>query len=871
MKTTTIRQQFIAYFESQRHHATPAVPIVQKSDSPLLFVNAGMNPFVPIFLGNESPKHPRVVNSQPCLRVTGKHNDLAEVGIDTYHHTLFEMLGSWSFGDYFKEEAIKHAWTLLTEIYKLPKARLYATVFQGDKKDNLTADSESHALWSQYLPKEHILYASKADNFWEMGTTGPCGPCTEIHIDMRTQADQQAIPASKLVNTGHPQVIEIWNLVFIQYHRQASGELQTLPTPHVDTGMGLERLAMALQGKHSTYDTDAFAPLIQTIAQRAHTTYGKNPKHDIALRVAADHIRAITFAIADGALPSPTQAGYVVRRLIRRALHYGAQHLGLEQPFLHSLIPTLLETMGNAYPQLTKQATMITKVILQEEENFLRTLSQGIRQFEHFRTASPNNILDGKDAFKLYDTYGFPITLTTLMAQEAGITLDMKGFEKEMKTQKTRSKKASTKTYGDWQGRHKDERTTTFLGYDQTESSARVQAYRSFTTQGKTLYHIVLDQTPFYPEGGGQVGDTGYLISGTQRIKVLDTRKEAGVILHYTETLPTDLSAPLQAKIDHEKRVLTTNNHSATHLLDAALCQVLGDHVIQCGSYLDDQRLRFDFRHAKKLTGQEIVAIENLVNQKIRANIQRQEVRQMPLAQAQAQGARTLPTESYAEKVRMITFDPQYSVALCGGTHVAQTGQIGLFKIIAETSVAAGIRRIEAITACATEQWVRTTHKELTTLQDLLKNKQDTAGAAKNLQTTCKKLKKQIADYQAKETTRLLKKIKAHLQHKDDFSLAILEVNTTQVENMRKVINHLSGSQPPPLLILATRIEKRAYLAVMVDKSLTNRYDAQKIVQKLLHHIQGKGGGSPTFALAQGSHTAGIEALINSAKKLFKI
>ena len=842
MTTATIRQLFIDFFTKKGHTALPAAPIVQQDDPTLLFVNAGMNPFKNIFLGSEAAKDLRVVDSQPCLRVTGKHNDLEEVGVDTYHHTLFEMLGNWSFGDYFKKEAIDYAWELLTKVYAIPAENLYVTVFEGDNADGLAADKEAYDLWTQYLPKERILYASKKDNFWEMGATGPCGPCTEIHVDIRSAAEKKKVGGHTLVNQDHPHVIEIWNLVFIQYQRKADGSLEALPTCHVDTGMGLERLAMVLQGKQSNYDTDAFQPLIQAVAEKAAISYGQDATKDIALRVAADHIRAISFAIADGALPSNQQAGYVVRRLLRRAVRYGYQHLGLQEPFLYQLVDTLIQQMGKAYPSLQASQELIEKVILQEETNFLRTLEQGLKQFAHLHAQMTGTQLEGEAVFQLYDTYGFPVDLTALMAREKGMTIDQAGFERAMQAQKERSKKAAEKAYGDWHAVSTDASHSQFVGYDQLTTTSILVAYRSIQKQGKTFYQLVFDKTPFYPNGGGQVGDTGFLYSGEKKIAVLDTRKEEGQIIHLTTALPDSLDTPVKAVVDRQKRTLAANNHTATHLLDAALRQVLGAHITQRGSYLDAERLRFDFTHPMKLTQAELDAIEQLVNEKIRANIPRVEERAIPFSEAEKKGAIMLPGEQYGEKVRMITFDPAYSVALCGGTHVPATGQIGFFKIIAESGVAAGIRRIEALTATAAEQWVQATYAQLSAIQALLKNPQETVKAVENLQKAHKKTQKELEKYHRKALDHAYEILQKSVTPTTDAHVAIAQIEIPAIEACRKLAARLSKAAQPLLLIVATTIQGQAYLAVYLSSALEGKYHAQEILQQLAPAIQGKGG-----------------------------
>ncbi|MEM7361821.1 MAG: alanine--tRNA ligase [Bacteroidota bacterium] len=866
MNIATIRRKFITFFEQKGHTFVPGVPIIQQDNPSLLFINAGMNPFSNIFLGNEKPSVPRAVNSQPCLRVTGKHNDLEEVGIDTYHHTLFEMLGNWSFGDYFKKEAIANAWELITEIYKIPKENIYVTVFEGDKEDGLDADKETFDLWKNYVSDKHILYANKKDNFWEMGATGPCGPCTEIHVDLRNKKEKKAQPGHTLVNNDHPQVIEIWNLVFIQYHRQANGNLSPLPKCHVDTGMGLERLAMVLQGKKATYDTDAFQPLIQAIATLADTAYGQNEKKDIALRVVADHLRAITFAIADGASPSNQQAGYVIRRLLRRAVRYAYQYLDLKEPFLHTLVPTLIENMQDAYPQLATQQPLLSKLILQEETNFLRTLAQGLRRFEHFRTHLQNKTLGGKEAFQLYDTYGFPLDLTVLLAQEQGLHVDTEGFQQEMTQQKNRSKQVAEKNYGDWQKVHSDKKKSHFVGYDQLDTMSLLLTYRMVQQQEKTQYQLVLDQTPFYPQGGGQVGDTGYLLFGNEKVAILDTRKEEGMIIHISNHLPKDLHSPIQAVIDQEKRRSTANNHTATHLLEAALKHILGKHVAQRGSYLDAQRLRFDFTHPEKLTTEQCEAIEALVNEKIRANIPRIEERDLPFSQAQAKGATTLIGETYGEKVRVITFDPSFSIALCGGTHANATGQLGFFKIISTASVAAGIRRIEAVTAQEAEKWVRHTHRKMTQIATLLRQPQDVVHAIENLQKAYKKEQKTVAQYQKKALQQIRQTIESHIQTKGKQTIAITQIEIETVEDFRKVMRPLHQQYDNLILILAAKVDNKPYIATMVSDP---SHDAKKIAQELSAPIQGQVNGQATFAIIHGTKIEGLSKAMAAAKKKY--
>ncbi|MFH0894222.1 MAG: alanine--tRNA ligase, partial [Bacteroidota bacterium] len=706
MNANEIRRIFLEFFNSKQHHIVPSAPMVIKNDPTLMFTNAGMNQFKDLFLGNAAVKHPRIADSQKCLRVSGKHNDLEEVGHDTYHHTMFEMLGNWSFGDYFKKEAIEWSWELLTEVYKLDKNLIYVTVFGGDEKENLQADEEARGYWKSVIAADRIIDGSKKDNFWEMGDTGPCGPCSEIHIDLRDEEDRKKISGKELVNTGHPLVVEIWNLVFIQYNRLADSSLHALPNKHVDTGMGFERLCMAIQKKKSNYDTDVFQPLIGFIAGLCGKTYGQEKVADIAMRVVADHIRAIAFAIADGQLPSNNKAGYVIRRILRRAVRYGYTFLEFREPFLHKLTGPLEEQLGDQFPELRSQMELIDKVILEEEQSFLRTLSTGIQRFEQYISTNKNKIIEGAFAFELFDTYGFPVDLTQLMAREKNLEVDMDGFDTEMKKQKDRSRQAAAVETEDWIELKKDVNTE-FLGYDLKECGTEIVRFRKVKTKSKEQYQIVLAQTPFYAESGGQVGDQGWLFSRDEKIEIIDTLKENNLIIHIANRLPKDISEAVTAKVDEKKHVLTMNNHSATHLLHAALRKVLGTHVEQKGSRVDPERLRFDFSHFAKLTDEEIEKVERMVNEKIRKNIRCGEQRSVSMEQAVDMGAMALFGEKYGDSVRVISFDPEYSIELCGGTHVEHTGQIGLFKIVSESAIAAGVRRIEAITAIAAEEQIR--------------------------------------------------------------------------------------------------------------------------------------------------------------------
>ena len=742
MDSSSIRKQFLDFFKGKQHQIVASAPLVNKDDPTLMFTNAGMNQFKDYFLGNKASEASRVADTQKCLRVSGKHNDLEEVGMDTYHHTMFEMLGNWSFGDparpsggYFKKEAIAWAWELLVDEYKLPADRLYVTVFGGDKGDNLPVDQEAYDHWKGIIDEDRILYGSKKDNFWEMGDTGPCGPCSEIHIDLRPEEEAERVPGKDLVNQDHPLVVEVWNLVFMEFNRLASGELQSLPAKHVDTGMGFERLCMAIQKKTSNYDTDVFQPLISFIAEHTNKKYGEGEKSDIAMRVMADHVRAIAFAITDGQLPSNTGAGYVIRRILRRGVRYGFTFLGIKEPFIHRLVPLLADQFGDVFPEIKTQQEFVMKVIEQEEVSFLRTLENGLRRLESIKEEMSNkgeNTVPGALAFELYDTYGFPFDLTSLIARENGLGVDEKAFAKEMEKQKARSKADAVKETGDWI-EIGDSEGTEFVGYDTMESQARITKYRSIKQKGKEVFQLVLDSTPFYAESGGQVGDTGTLTSGKDKVKIMDTRKENDLIVHFADRLPDDMEAVFEARINSSRRLLTMNNHSATHLLHSALRKVLGEHVEQKGSLVNDKILRFDFSHFQKMTEEEIAEVEKMVNRRIRENIPLDEQRNIPLEKARSMGAMALFGEKYGDFVRVITFDPHFSVELCGGTHVSATGNIGLFKIVTEGSIAAGVRRIEAVTAEAAEDHMNGHQKLVEELGELLKKPKDLKSAVNSL------------------------------------------------------------------------------------------------------------------------------------------
>ena len=755
-----IRESFKQFFASKEHQIVPSAPMVVKGDPTLMFTNAGMNQFKDIILGNVPRKYPRVADSQKCLRVSGKHNDLEEVGHDTYHHTMFEMLGNWSFGDYFKKEAINWAWEYLVEVLKLNPERLYATVFEGSPAEGLDRDNEAAGYWEQYLPKDHILNGNKHDNFWEMGDTGPCGPCSEIHIDLRSDEERAAVSGADMVNKDHPQVIEIWNLVFMQFNRKADGSLEPLPAKVIDTGMGFERLCMALQGKTSNYDTDVFQPIIKVIAGMAGTTYGTDKQQDIAMRVIADHIRTIAFAITDGQLPSNAKAGYVIRRILRRAVRYGYTFLDRKEAFMYKLLPVLIETMGDAYPELIAQKTLIEKVIKEEEESFLRTLETGIRLLDkkmEETKAAGKTVLNGVDAFTLYDTYGFPLDLTELILRENGMEADIEEFNKAMQKQKERARNAAAIETGDWITLKEGE--CKFVGYDLFECEAEILRYRQIKQKNKVLYQIVLDQTPFYAEMGGQVGDTGWLIADDEKIDVIDTKRENNLPVHLVAKLPKDVTATFTAKINVKKRIQCECNHSATHLLHEALREVLGTHVEQKGSYVSPDSLRFDFSHFQKVTDEEIRKVEILVGEKIRANFPLEEHRNMPIAEAKALGAMALFGEKYGDEVRVVKYGS--SVELCGGTHIPATGMIGSLHVIGESSIAAGVRRIEAVTAEGAEQFVYAQQDLIRELRALMNHMPNLAQAMKKSIEENAEMKKQIEDYIREKSMRLKEEIVA--------------------------------------------------------------------------------------------------------------
>ena len=941
MDSGTIRRKFLDFFRSKAHQVVPSAPLVLKNDPSLLFTNSGMVQFKDYFLGNAVPKSKRIADTQKCLRVSGKHNDLEDVGLDTYHHTMFEMLGNWSFGDYFKKEAIAWAWELLTDVYKLPKERLYVTVFGGDKTDNLPLDDEAMTLWKSHIPDERILHGSKKDNFWEMGESGPCGPCSEIHIDLRPDSEVKKSPGKDWVNKDHPQVVEIWNLVFIQFNRLASGKLEPLPQKHVDTGMGFERLCMAIQGKTSNYDTDVFTPLIKFISLNTGVKYENtdyvvtsgqqsSKGSDIAMRVIADHVRAVAFAIADGQLPSNSGSGYVIRRILRRAIRYGYSFLDRDAPFIHRLVPLLALQLKDVFPELHQQQNFVERVIEEEEAAFLRTLRDGMDMLsDYFRCHnevvknlefvdnndfeavirilqesdqshhSPEGIFQteqlvnrisklvnernldaagkevrilenqvlGASAFILNDTFGFPYDLTSLIARERGFTVDEAGFTEEMQKQKSRSKVDASKETGDWVSTGKNGKTE-FIGYDMLESSSRILRYRKVKAKNRELYQIVFDKTPFYAESGGQVGDTG-VIEGKTKVSILDTKKENDLIVHITEALP-DPADSLVIKVDAEKRGRTMNNHSATHLLHATLRTVLGKHVEQKGSLVNEKILRFDFSHFASMTDAELAKVESLVNEKIRANIPLDEKRNVPIAQAKEMGAMALFGEKYGDFVRVITFDPRFSVELCGGTHVPATGSIGYLKVISESSVAAGVRRIEAVTGEGAQEYFNQSLAVLGELKSLLKNPKDPAASLQSLIEEKHGLEKKIEAFNQERATAIKDELVRKAVKSNGHTLILERIAIGDVESLKSIAYALRNQFDDLLLVLAADVDNKPQVAVMIGEKLaaTNKFHAGNMVKELAREIDGGGGGQPFFATAGGKNLGGLGAVLDKARKL---
>ncbi len=902
MTSAEIRNTFLDFFISKGHVIVPSAPIVIKNDPTLLFTNAGMNQFKDYFLGNKKPAHTRVADTQKCLRVSGKHNDLEEVGVDTYHHTMFEMLGNWSFGDYFKKEAIAWSWELLTGVYKLDKDRLYVTIFEGDAKENLAKDEEAFTEWKKWISEDRILLGNKKDNFWEMGDTGPCGPCSEIHVDCRSDEERKLVDGKTLVNAGHPQVIEIWNNVFMEFNRLKDGTLQPLPAKHVDTGMGFERLVRVIQGKHSNYDTDVFTGTIAEVEKITGKKYDASVspstegswREAVAFRVIADHIRAIAFTIADGQLPSNTGAGYVIRRILRRAVRYYYSYLDFKQPLLFQLIPLLAKQFENVFPELNKQADFVTKVVKEEEEAFLRTLGKGIERInaritfkevlaegKEFHKGEVQKIIPGKLAFELYDTFGFPLDLTKLIASENGFTVDESGFNMEMQQQKNRSRAAGVIDTEDWIVL--DEHSPNeFVGYDTLEVKAKITRYRKVKAKGKELYQLVLNATPFYAESGGQVGDTGVLSplsTGGEGpgVRVIDTKKENNLIIHFAETLPADIEGEVVAKVDLSKRQKTAVHHTATHLLHAALRKVLGTHVAQKGSLVNEEHLRFDFSHFAKVSDEEIAAIEKIVNEKIRENIP-VIIKELPKNEAVALGAMALFGEKYGDIVRTVIIDPNYSIELCGGTHVGATGELGFFKIKHETAVAAGVRRIEAVSGKAAEEMIFEQFEIVRGIRESLKNPKDILRSIENISAENNELRKKIESLETKQLAALKDTLLAKAEHINgiDFIGAIVEVSNADA--LKKLCFDLKNSLPFTkaaqgyLVVLAANIEGKANVAVMLDEALAAKgFEAPKIIKEhIAPLIKGGGGGQKTLATAGGQDAGNLDKVVDKVKSLLK-
>ncbi len=858
MTSKEIRQTFLDFFASKGHTIVPSAPMVVKNDPTLMFTNAGMNQFKDWFLGNSAPKYNRATDSQKCLRVSGKHNDLEEVGHDTYHHTMFEMLGNWSFGDYFKKEAIAWAWELLTEVYKLDKNRLYATVFEGYAPDGLEMDSEAKGYWLQYLPEDHIILGNKHDNFWEMGDTGPCGPCSEIHIDLRDEAEIAAKPGAEMVNAGHPLVIEIWNLVFMQYNRKANGSLENLPARHIDTGMGFERLCMALQGKKSNYDTDVFTGMIAAIEGLSGKSYTASDEAGVAMRVIADHIRAISFSIADGQLPSNNKAGYVIRRILRRAVRYGYTFLGFKEPFLCLLVPTLVAEMGDAYPELRAQQSLITKVIKEEEEAFLRTLEKGIRLMDSImEKSSDSKTISGVDAFTLYDTFGFPIDLSELIASEHGFKIDLAGFNVELEKQKERARHATAIEAGDWVELLSGSGCE-FVGYDFTEADARIVKYRTVKVKGKEQFHIVLDKTPFYAEMGGQVGDTGELVSGEgEHLQVLNTIKENGLSIHLVDKLPGDPAADFRAIVDPQRRINIQNNHSATHLLHFALRKILGTHVEQKGSYVGPASFRFDFSHYEKVSKESLDKVERLVNSLIRANAPLEEFRDLSIDEARKRGAMALFGEKYGDKVRMIKFGD--SIELCGGCHTPATGNIGYFRIISESAVAAGVRRIEATTGVNAEISVDMLEDILDKVKAVLGGAVDPTATITRMIEENEQYKKTIEGIRKDQAADLKASVKKNA--KSVGGVCLMTLTACPAMEMAKTIAHeLHGECTATAFVAAfeSADHKPCLVLMYTDDLVANGKDACRDIREAAKFIQGGGGGQKFLSSAGGKNIAGL-------------
>ncbi len=869
MESNKIRQAFLDFFASKGHVIVPSAPMVVKGDPTLMFTNAGMNQFKDIFLGNAPRKYPRAADTQKCLRVSGKHNDLEEVGHDTYHHTMFEMLGNWSYGDYFKKEAIAWAWELLHDVYHLPAERMYATVFEGSEEDGVPFDQEAYDYWRRFLPEDHIIRGNKHDNFWEMGETGPCGPCSEIHYDLRDEAEIAAKPGREMVNAGHQQVIEIWNLVFMQFNRKANGSLEELPARNVDTGMGFERLCMILQGKKSNYDTDVFQPTIGRIAALAGKRYGEDEKVDVAMRVIADHLRAIAFSIADGQLPSNVKAGYVIRRILRRAVRYGYTYLGFTEPTICKLVAGLVEQMGGQFPELKAQQALIEKVIEEEEASFLRTLATGINLLDGVieRTRREGKtLISGKDAFVLYDTFGFPIDLTELIAREQGVGVDLEAFEKELQTQKERSRNAAAVDTDDWV-ELMPLKESVFTGYDTLTDTVHIARYRRVTSKGRTSYQLVFDRTPFYGNSGGQIGDVGYIESANERIAVVATEKENGQIIQIVEQLPENPTAEFRAVVDAEKRQAAANNHTATHLMHEALRKVLGTHVEQKGSMVTPEMLRFDFSHFQKVTPAQLREVEQLVNRAVRADYPLEEKRDATKEEAAAAGAMMLFGEKYGDRVRMVRFGT--SVELCGGTHTRATGTIGLFKILNESAISAGVRRIEAVTGEQAERILYAAEDTLTSLGEALHNSQVETAVRKMLESN-DALSKEVESMRREQVAQWAEKIAASTPVREGMQLIAMQTDR-RADFIKDLAYNLRSRSPQLVFVVGTVSEGKPSLTVMLGEEITSRgVNAGAVVREAAKLMQGGGGGQAFFATAGGKNPDGLQAAIDKAVELIR-
>ena len=872
MTAKEIRESFKKFFEEHGHLIVPSAPMVIKDDPTLMFTNAGMNQFKDIILGNREPKSRRCTDSQKCLRVSGKHNDLEEVGHDTYHHTMFEMLGNWSFGDYFKKEAISWAWEYLVDVLKINPANLYATVFEGSPEEGLSRDDEAASYWEQFLPKDHIINGNKHDNFWEMGDTGPCGPCSEIHIDLRTEEEKKAVSGASLVNKDNPHVIEIWNLVFMQYNRKADQSLEPLPNHVIDTGMGFERLCAVMQNKNSNYDTDVFQPMIQEIGRMSGAKYGDDEKKDVAMRVIADHVRAIAFSIADGQLPGNAKAGYVIRRILRRAVRYGYTFLGFQEAFMYKRLPTLNNDMADAYPELDAQKVLISKVIKEEEEAFLRTLATGINLLDGVMEQTRkggSTVIDGKQAFMLFDTYGFPLDLTELICMEQGMTVDLESFNQEMQKQKERARNAAAVETGDWTTLAEGE--TAFVGWDKTESPCHILRYRKVVQKKRTFYELVLDVTPFYAEMGGQVGDRGVLVSDTEKVEIVDTKRENNLPIHITNELPKHPEAAFIAQVNIDKRRASEANHTATHLLDEALRQVLGTHVEQKGSLVTPDYLRFDFSHFQKVTPEELRQVERIVNQHVREDIPLEEFREMPIDEARQMGAIALFGEKYGDKVRVVRFGG--SVELCGGCHAGSTGRIGLFRIISERSVAAGVRRIEAVTGSPAEESVYVMQDAMTALGNLMTNAKDLPAAVQKALEDNAELKKEVESYLREKEDQMKERLLGMAENIGGVKVvkAKLKISADVVKNLAF---KLANDVPESLLVVIGSVSgDKPMITVMLSKDLVKDHglNAGNMVREAAKLISGGGGGAPHFATAGGKNVDGLNAAIDKVVELARL